>query len=168
MKLNINGVEVSVDALSHKCDVLEFTLSGKTYRFTGKQFGSGFTLDEEVATGQWQRNSGTIWHGAKNAKRIQLGAVEASVLEPGAGTTATESFQTLSPVAPMPGLVRKILVKKGDKISAGQPLLVFEAMKLQLTMSSDCDALVKNIPVTEGQMVPEGTELVSLTPAKKG
>jgi 3-methylcrotonyl-CoA carboxylase alpha subunit len=92
--------------------------------------------------------------------------MEAKVSEKHIATSAAAGITALSPVAPMPGLVRKILVKKGAVVTEGQPLIVFEAMKLQLTLNAGGDGTVTNVPVREGQLVSEGTELITLT-AKK-
>lgn len=37
-----------------------------------------------------------------------------------------------SAVSPMPGVVDKIFVKKGDQVKAGQPLLTIIAMKMEV------------------------------------
>jgi 3-methylcrotonyl-CoA carboxylase alpha subunit len=62
----------------------------------------------------------------------------------------------------MPGLVRQIFVKAGDRVTQGQALAVMEAMKLQITLSAGADATVDTIFVREGEMIAEGTELVRL------
>lgn len=53
-------------------------------------------------------------------------------------------------LSPMPGLLTKLHVAKGDKVSAGQKLAVIEAMKMENTLSASQDGIVEEICVVEG------------------
>jgi|GEM_PF-754714 len=164
--LHINDKAIELEAVEKKAGEVRFTLNGKQYHYRSHKLADGsFALEEETAPGQWKRLTGGAWQGGKNIRRIQVGTLDARVSEILAGAT-TSSAGALSPVAPMPGMVRQMLVKKGDKVKQGQALVVVEAMKLQLTLSAGADATVDAILVKEGQMVPEGAELVKLTALK--
>jgi biotin carboxyl carrier protein len=67
-------------------------------------------------------------------------------------------------VAPMPGKVLKVLVKDGDLVEAGQPLVVLEAMKMETALAAESAALVKRVLVAEGQTVDHGAVLIELSP----
>ena len=71
---------------------------------------------------------------------------------------ATES--TLA--AQMPGTVLRVLVSPGETVTARQPLLVLEAMKMETPVVSPHDATVRRLLVAEGDQVAAGTELVEL------
>ena len=62
--------------------------------------------------------------------------------------------------APMPGLVIEILVKEGDVIKKGDSLLVLEAMKMENTLKSTHDAVVKTIKCIPKQVVEKGAVLL--------
>lgn len=64
--------------------------------------------------------------------------------------------------ASIPGTVVKILVEKGDKIEANQPLLTIEAMKMETNISSSVPGIVENITVQEGQQVKTGELIIKL------
>jgi biotin carboxyl carrier protein len=66
--------------------------------------------------------------------------------------------------APMPGKVLKVLVREGDLVEAGQPLVVLEAMKMETTLAAESAALVKHVRVEEGQTVDHGAVLLELSP----
>ncbi|HZF40282.1 MAG TPA: acetyl-CoA carboxylase biotin carboxylase subunit, partial [Blastocatellia bacterium] len=51
--------------------------------------------------------------------------------------------------SPMPGKVLKILVETGQKISAGDPLIILEAMKMEHTMRAALDGVVESILVSD-------------------
>ena len=55
--------------------------------------------------------------------------------------------------APMPGILISLAVEEGDAISAGAPLLVLEAMKMQNTIPSPVDGTIKSLPVAPGTQV---------------
>lgn len=62
--------------------------------------------------------------------------------------------------SPLPGLILKILVKPGDEVKAGDPLLIMEAMKMQNTISATIDGKVEKLLVKEGGSILEGDELI--------
>jgi biotin carboxyl carrier protein len=66
--------------------------------------------------------------------------------------------------APMPGKILKVLVNEGDRVEAGQGLVVMEAMKMETTLAAEAVAIVKKVRVAEGQMVDHGDVLIELSP----
>lgn len=163
--LHINGQEVQLETVSGQGNSLQFTYEGKQYHFRRHILPDGTQLlEQEIAEGVWRRDVLQLWQQGRSTKQIQLGALTASITEQ-AAVTGQNNAAALSPVAPMPGLVRQILVAAGDCVTAGQPLAVMEAMKLQLTLTAGADAVVKTINVAVGDMIAEGTEPVTLAPA---
>ncbi|MGH9938883.1 MAG: biotin/lipoyl-containing protein, partial [Blastocatellia bacterium] len=68
-----------------------------------------------------------------------------------------------SATSPMPGKVLKILVEVGQKISAGDPLIILEAMKMEHTMRAAAAGVVGSILVGDGEVVGPGQLLVKIT-----
>ena len=64
--------------------------------------------------------------------------------------------------APMPGRIVKVLVSKGDAVTAGQPLLVMEAMKMENELKAKGDAIIADVHVAAGATVDGGAKLVTL------
>ncbi|HZG91262.1 MAG TPA: biotin carboxylase N-terminal domain-containing protein [Pseudonocardia sp.] len=62
-------------------------------------------------------------------------------------------------LAPMPGGVVRVLVAEGDRVTAGQPLVVLEAMKMEHTVAAPVDGVVSGIAVTPGDEVLAGRVL---------
>jgi biotin carboxyl carrier protein len=62
----------------------------------------------------------------------------------------------------MPGTVIKVLVAPGDQVQARQPLLVLEAMKMEMPVTAPHDGAVRNVTVAEGDRVAGGAVLVEL------
>ncbi|MBN1149669.1 biotin/lipoyl-binding protein, partial [candidate division WOR-3 bacterium] len=64
--------------------------------------------------------------------------------------------------SPLPGLIKKILVKNGDEVKAGQVVLIMEAMKMENEIQSTVSGTVNEIPVKEGENVLEGDTLLKV------
>ncbi len=65
--------------------------------------------------------------------------------------------------APMPGQIKAILVREGDKVKIGQKLLIMEAMKLENKLPATRDGVVKQILVRDGDIVSQGQELIVIS-----
>ena len=61
---------------------------------------------------------------------------------------------------PMPGRVISIKVKEGDSVKMGSPILVLEAMKMQNEVVSTLEGVVREIRVSEGDLVESEDVLV--------
>ena len=64
--------------------------------------------------------------------------------------------------APMPGRVMQVLTVSGQRVGAGEPLIILESMKMELIIDSPGDAVVKRVAVEEGDLVDRGMRLVEL------
>jgi 3-methylcrotonyl-CoA carboxylase alpha subunit len=63
--------------------------------------------------------------------------------------------------APMPGTITDILVKEGDTVERGAPLLILEAMKMEHTITAPGAGTIKAIRFVKGEQVREGMELIA-------
>jgi biotin carboxyl carrier protein len=55
----------------------------------------------------------------------------------------------------IPGVIRDIFIKKGQKVEEGQQLLILEAMKMKNQILSPMDGKIKEIYVKTGDNVPK-------------
>jgi biotin carboxyl carrier protein len=62
--------------------------------------------------------------------------------------------------APMPGRVVRVLVSAGDRVSARQPLLVVEAMKMENILRAPRAGVVTDVAAAAGLAVETGAALV--------
>ena len=65
-------------------------------------------------------------------------------------------------VAPMPGLIVRVNVAPGDRVQAGQGLVVMEAMKMENELRTPAAGTVKAVLVEAGAAVEKGARLVEL------
>jgi 3-methylcrotonyl-CoA carboxylase alpha subunit len=68
----------------------------------------------------------------------------------------------------MPGKIVAVMVVAGEKVEAGAPLVVLEAMKMEHTIKAPADGTVVSMPFVVGDMVNEGVELLSFETVEKG
>ena len=66
--------------------------------------------------------------------------------------------------APMPGRVLRVLVGVGDRVTARQPVLVVEAMKMENELRSPRDGVVTEVLVTPGAAVESNAVLIVVGP----
>jgi pyruvate carboxylase subunit B len=65
-------------------------------------------------------------------------------------------------VAPMPGLIVRVTAAVGDRVNAGQGLVVIEAMKMENELRAQAAGRVKSVLVTPGTAVEKGAMLIEL------
>ncbi|MGZ4149948.1 MAG: acetyl-CoA carboxylase biotin carboxyl carrier protein subunit, partial [Actinomycetota bacterium] len=64
--------------------------------------------------------------------------------------------------APMPASVRSVDVAPGDQVTAGQTVVVLEAMKMQLAVQAPAHGKVRAVHVRAGDVVAKGQALVEV------
>ncbi|XP_048140741.1 methylcrotonoyl-CoA carboxylase subunit alpha, mitochondrial isoform X2 [Rhodamnia argentea] len=105
-----------------------------------------------------------IWHGSKHQHfRHKLG----QPLFDDDDSQHKPSFEMASHpqgtvVAPMAGLVVKVLAKDGMRVEEGQPILVLEAMKMEHVVKAPSAGYVHGLAVTAGHQVPDSSVLFSI------
>lgn len=69
-------------------------------------------------------------------------------------------------IAPMPGKIIDVMVKKGAKVEKGQSLIVMEAMKMEMTIRAAFAGKVEELPVKAGQQIQDGALLILIEQEK--
>lgn len=64
--------------------------------------------------------------------------------------------------ATMPGSVLQILVKRGDKVEKGDPIVITESMKMETTIRSGISGSVEHLYVTEGDQIETSDLLIEI------
>jgi 3-methylcrotonyl-CoA carboxylase alpha subunit len=63
--------------------------------------------------------------------------------------------------SPIPARVARILVQPGDKVKKGAPLMVLEAMKMEISLSAPMDGVIATVRHRVDDMVQEGADLIT-------
>ena len=69
-------------------------------------------------------------------------------------------------IAPMPGKVIAVDVAQGDTVTAGQRLMVLEAMKMEHALTAPFDGTVTELAASEGAQVQVEAVLAVVEPAE--
>jgi biotin carboxyl carrier protein len=77
------------------------------------------------------------------------------------GMDALENTGIQDIKAPMPGLILDLKVKPGDEVKKGDVVLILEAMKMENTIKSPGDGIVKEIKVNLKQSVEKNQVLIT-------
>jgi acetyl/propionyl-CoA carboxylase alpha subunit len=109
------------------------------------------------ARGPWTR----YWRANRDRASAPPSPTVAPMVE-GSAHLADGGHETSAVVAPMPGVVVRVLAGEGDRVESRQPLVVLEAMKMETPIVSPYAAVVKRVHVAEGDRVPGGMLLVEL------
>lgn len=99
-----------------------------------------------------------VWvSGQRVSARVESARMRAAASLKGNGVQTSGVL-----TSPMPGKVVKLLVKEGDSVDAGTPLVVVEAMKMENELGSPRAGLVKAVHVGPGDTVEGGAKLVTV------
>ena len=89
---------------------------------------------------------------------VEIEKVESARFRPAAVPRKTEGKVN----ANLPGQIAKLFVSTGDKVRAGQALLILEAMKMENEITSPRDGVVHSISVKPEQLVSKGELLLEI------
>jgi biotin carboxyl carrier protein len=139
---SVDGRPVEADAARISPGTYSILIDGRSFEVTAEETSRGLLLRtsgsefqaEVIDPRSWQRGRGA---GIELEGRQQL-------------------------VAPMPGKIVRVLVAVGEKVDAGQGLLVIEAMKMQNEIRSPKAGSVERL-AHEGQTVKAGEVLAIVT-----
>ena len=104
----------------------------------------------------------------KDKKIVFLNGRSTIVEKPGEGAKAFHGGEErtregqLRITAPMPGRVIKINVAEGEKVRKNQTLAIVEAMKMENEIKASCEAVVKKIHTSTGELVDAEKLLIEL------
>lgn len=149
-------------ALSHK---------DKRYEVTATVLGDrcqlvydGNTVDAQYEGQKWHLKDQHLPPLYQNGSEITVfvnGGLLFEILDP-LNRTSDALDQAVQINAPMPGLVRNILVKSGQHVTQGARLLVLEAMKMEHVLVAPRDCLIKDVLVQSGAQVAADDALIAL------
>ena len=108
---------------------------------------------------QWSGQA--IWLGQQLHLFCAQGHYRFSRIDPLAGQASAAHGGDLT--APMPGRIVSLLAEPGSTVSAGQPLLVMEAMKMEHTVHAPAAGTLAGYRVAVDQQVAEGSLLVDFS-----
>src|SRR6202171_5552183 len=136
-RISLDGEIIDADAIEIAPNIFSILLNGNSHEVRITPTSSGaLTLQTGHQELTAQVSDPRAWRGRRH------GALEA------------EGRQQI--LAPMPGKIVRVRVQEGEKVEAGQGLLVVEAMKMQNEIRSPKNGTVERLLAEEGQTVTAG------------
>lgn len=144
----VKGVDYEVEIKDIEGNIANVSVNGIPFEVEMKQPAK--TVKKKVKLGQ-----PTI---AKPKEAIKETPKEA----PKAETAPAPEAGGKAVTAPLPGTINEIKVKVGDKVNAGDTVVILEAMKMQNNIEAETAGTIASINVNKGDAVMEGDTLVTI------
>jgi 3-methylcrotonyl-CoA carboxylase alpha subunit len=134
-------------------------IDGERHAFHLSTVGSAYTIamNGETLDVEWGWSDGYAVFLLRDAGIIRVPLFN-PFAEAGAGDADAAALS-----APMPATVTNIMAKEGDSVTAGQPLVTVEAMKMETVIKAPHDGTVEAIHFAKGESAPKGALLVTLS-----
>ncbi len=113
------------------------------------------------------RAHGETIHVSVEGQSLAFTAAPPPTVEAAVAQAAADGGASLL-VAPMPGRVIAVRAAEGDPVTAHQPIVVLEAMKMEHSVTAPIEGTLSTLAVTEGQQVQRGDVLGEVTPYDDG
>jgi len=156
-RVTIEGREREVDVTFAPSGAAEVTLDGTRVEVDARRVGGAVSL--RIGDRVHDVLTSTIGDEAQLAAGAARAIATITSERAGQkhGSATGKSKKELR--APMPGRVVRVLVAAGDAVTAGQPLIVIEAMKMENELRATVAAAIEAVHVSQGASV-EGRALL--------
>ncbi|WP_186072486.1 acetyl/propionyl/methylcrotonyl-CoA carboxylase subunit alpha [Burkholderia gladioli] len=128
-------------------------------------WAAGATPLDLVVTIGGERGAGRVVADGDNFHVFVDGTAESFVWEDPLAHAGDAEHGGGRLTAPMPGKVIAVLVEAGQKVEAGAPLIVMEAMKMEHTIGAPSAGVVAEVLYAVGDQVADGAQLITLDTA---
>jgi biotin carboxyl carrier protein len=161
-EIKINDRTALVEVLSREGDKVRISIDGKKYDADIVMVEEGvfsILIDNKSHNIELIRNDNKNYVVNTYARSydVEIVDAESKYLKSRKRDDAQEDSVISSP---MPGKVVKILVKEGDKVKAGDTVVIISAMKMESEYKVKKDRVIREIKVKEGDTVQANQPLV--------
>ena len=152
----VKGVDYEVEIQDIEGNIANVTVNGIPFEVEMKQPVKAGKQKFRIANEATDDKGGVS--SADSAKTNPTGSSASSA----ASKKVSASAGDKPVVAPLPGTINDIKVKVGDKVSAGDTVVILEAMKMENNIEAETSGTVASINVNKGDAVMEGDTLVTI------
>ncbi|UWU84288.1 acetyl/propionyl/methylcrotonyl-CoA carboxylase subunit alpha [Bradyrhizobium yuanmingense] len=152
-KIDIGGDAHELDIMRERDGSYTVAVEGRQHKFEIDQLDPDavrFRLAGVMDSAKFRRDGERLY---VQHRGIPLGLTDLTLAAPKAAASNGGDGKVR---AAMNGRVVAVLVKPGDRVTAGQPVLTLEAMKMEHVHKAGIDGVVSAIDVSEGEQVTTG------------
>ena len=153
----VKGVDYVVEIQDIEGNIANVTVNGIPFEVEMKQpVKAG---KQKVKLSEERRVKSDEFNSSSSATNASSATNESSapITKPAAAAASGKPV-----VAPLPGTINEIKIKVGDKVNAGDTVVVLEAMKMQNNIDAETSGTIASINVNKGDAVMEGDTLVTI------
>lgn len=147
LKVNGHNYDVTIDDVNEASTLAHVTVNGTAYEVEIEGGKAAAAKKPQVAPVPSAASNIAVTPASVSSRPASVGAAAAG------GHTVK---------SPLPGTVLAVKVNVGDKVAAGQTLVVLEAMKMENNIDADRAGVVKAVNVQQGATVMEGDNLITI------
>lgn len=135
-----DGIQVRVDDQRATIHTIRLETPQVSFLYNGRMVNAHVAVDGARRWVHWNGRTLVLERGQAHTGRSERGHSREGT---GSGLV----------IAPMPGQVRGVLAKADDWVEAGQPLILLEAMKMEIRITAPASGQLKRLAVREGESV---------------
>lgn len=156
----INGVKYRVEILSTEDNVAEIEVNGTKYSVGLEAAPKDKPLMRTISKPSVAPVATTV--AASVSDPVAPVPTTTPTTTPAAAPASAPASGGSPVISPLPGVIIKVLVNPGDKVTKGQKLMILEAMKMENDIKAPKDGIVASIAVSVNDNVQEGVTLLTL------
>lgn len=158
----VKGVDYVVEIQDVEGNVANVTVNGIPFEVEMKQPVKAGKQKVKLTDGQNNISANSAASAGSASGSNSAGSSSAASPDSASSSKQATPAAGKPVVAPLPGTINEIKVKVGDKVNAGDTVVVLEAMKMQNNIDAETSGTIASINVNKGDAVMEGDTLVTI------
>ena len=158
----VKGVDYVVEIQDVEGNIANVTVNGIPFEVEMKQPVKSSKQKVKLSEGQNNVSASSAASAGSAAGSNSAGSSSAASSDSASSGKQATPAAGRPVVAPLPGTINEIKVKVGDKVNAGDTVVVLEAMKMQNNIDAETSGTIASINVNKGDAVMEGDTLVTI------
>ena len=154
----VKGVDYVVEIQDIEGNIANVTVNGIPFEVEMKQPVKSSKQKVKLTDGQNNISASSV----ASAGSSSAGSSSAASSDSASSSKQATPAAGKPVVAPLPGTINEIKVKVGDKVNAGDTVVILEAMKMQNNIEAETSGTITSINVNKGDAVMEGDTLVTI------
>lgn len=158
----VKGVDYVVEIQDIEGNIANVTVNGIPFEVEMKQPVKAGKQKVKLTDGQNNISANSAASAGSASGSNSAGSSSAASPDSASSSKQATPAAGKPVVAPLPGTINEIKVKVGDKVNAGDTVVVLEAMKMQNNIDAETSGTIASINVNKGDAVMEGDTLVTI------